>query len=223
MITPIEIQNKVFKSGGLGYDKRDVDQFVREILDGYETLYREKVELNDKMAVLSEGLQYYKTIEKTMQKALVLAEKTAEDVKNAAQKNARRIEKEAETKAQIILSDARRELDQVYTQTKQLLTQYDIYKAQIKSLVSAQLELLESDSFRLHSKAFGAFEAETEQNEAEAAMLGEAALSAEVEKLFDDMDDSSAQNIYSDESTAGEASDDYSAQGEAFDIIDLNE
>ena len=32
MITPIEIQSKTFKSGGLGYDKRDVDTFLREVL-----------------------------------------------------------------------------------------------------------------------------------------------------------------------------------------------
>ena len=30
MLTPIELQNKSFKSGGLGYDKKDVDQFFRE-------------------------------------------------------------------------------------------------------------------------------------------------------------------------------------------------
>ena len=75
MITPIEIQNKVFKSGGLGYDKKDVDSFMEEILDNYEALYRERMEMNDRINVLNEGLQYYKTIEKTLPKALVLAER----------------------------------------------------------------------------------------------------------------------------------------------------
>ena len=50
MITPIEIQNKVFKSGGLGYDKKDVDSFLQEILENYEGLYREKMEMNDRIA-----------------------------------------------------------------------------------------------------------------------------------------------------------------------------
>ena len=52
MITPIEIQNKTFKSGGLGYDKRDVDQFMKEVLSGYETIYRENVDLKIRFLLL---------------------------------------------------------------------------------------------------------------------------------------------------------------------------
>ena len=63
MLTPIEIQNKIFKSSGLGYDKKDVDNFVTEVLQSYEALYREKMELTDKINVLTEGIKYYKTIE----------------------------------------------------------------------------------------------------------------------------------------------------------------
>ena len=30
MLTPVEIQNRAFKSGGLGYDKKDVDaQYIK--------------------------------------------------------------------------------------------------------------------------------------------------------------------------------------------------
>ena len=68
MLTPVEIQNRVFKSGGLGYYKKDVDSFMKEIVDSYELLYREKMELSDKVNVLNDALQNYKTIEKTMQK-----------------------------------------------------------------------------------------------------------------------------------------------------------
>ncbi|MGN0505550.1 MAG: DivIVA domain-containing protein [Lachnospiraceae bacterium] len=150
MLTPIEIQNRVFKSGGLGYDKKDVDSFMKEISDSYEELYREKMELTDKVNVLNEGLQYYKTIEKTMQKALILAEKTADETKIAAQKTARQIEDEAITKSQIILSDAKNELERLHQQTVQLLQQYEAYKAQFKSLAAAQIQLLESDSFQIN-------------------------------------------------------------------------
>ena len=86
MLTPVEIQAKTFKSGGLGYDKKDVESFMREVNRSYEILYRENMELKDKVAVLNEGIQYYKSIEKTLQKALVLAEKTAETTKEAANK-----------------------------------------------------------------------------------------------------------------------------------------
>ena len=76
MLTPVEIQNRVFKSGGLGYDKKDVDSFMKEIVVSYELLYREKMEMADKVNVLNDALQNYKSIEKTLQKALILAQKT---------------------------------------------------------------------------------------------------------------------------------------------------
>ncbi|MBP5533487.1 MAG: DivIVA domain-containing protein, partial [Lachnospiraceae bacterium] len=38
MLTPVEIQAKTFKSGGLGYDKKDVESFMREVTRSYEIL-----------------------------------------------------------------------------------------------------------------------------------------------------------------------------------------
>lgn len=150
MLTPVEIQNRVFKSGGLGYDKKDVDSFMKEIVESYELLYREKMELSDKVNVLNDALQNYKTIEKTMQKALMLAQKTAEETQETALRNAHAIEKEAMTKSEIIVSDARRELERVHQKTVQLCQQYEKYKLQFKNLAAAQIELLETESFQIH-------------------------------------------------------------------------
>ena len=150
MLTPVEIQNRVFKSGGLGYDKKDVDSFMKEIVDSYELLYREKMELADKVNVLNDALQNYKTIEKTMQKALMLAQKTAEETQETALRNAHAIEKEAMTKSEIIVSDAKRELERLHQKTVMLCQQYEKFKLQFKNLAAAQIELLETESFQIH-------------------------------------------------------------------------
>ena len=150
MLTPVEIQNRAFKSGGLGYDKKDVDAFMKEIVDSYEILYREKMELTDKVNVLNEALQNYKTIEKTMQKALMLAQKTAEETQETALRNAHAIEKEAMTKSEILVSDAKRELERIHQKIVLLCQQYETYKLQFKNLAKSQIELLESESFQIH-------------------------------------------------------------------------
>lgn len=165
MITPVEIQNKAFKSGSFGYDKKDVDNFMQQILENYEELYREKMEMKDRINVLNEGLQYYKTIEKTLQKALVLAERTAEETKGNAVKNAQVIEQEAVSKANVILQDARRELEQIRRQATELVRQYDMYKAKFKSLAAAQAELLDSQSFSIRLEELSMFEASTDSVE----------------------------------------------------------
>lgn len=156
MITPIELQSKTFKTG-IGFDKKDVEYFISSLLGDYETLYKENIELKDKCNVLNEGINYYKTIEKTIQKALVLAEKTAEETKEAARQESHAIKEEARAKAKLILMDAQNELDKIHQQTIQLVRQYEAYKAQFKYLAKAQEELLESDAFNIHVANLDAF------------------------------------------------------------------
>ena len=167
MLTPVEMQGKTFKSGGLGYDKKDVEAFFRAVTKDYETLYRENMELKDKVAVLNEGIQYYKSIEKTIQKALVLAEKTAETTKEAANKEAKNIEKEAKVKANIMLADARNELESLHNKTIVLTQQYEKYKLQFKNLAKAQIEMLETDAFSINVARLDAFITEDEDKKEE--------------------------------------------------------
>lgn len=156
MLTPIEIQRRVFKSG-IGYEKKDVDTFIQEILSDYESMYKENVELNDKLNVLSDGLQYYKSIEKTLQKALVLAQQASDETKAVAEQHARAIEKDARAKADMILADARRDLEVLHRKTVNLVQQYDIFKAQFRQLAAAQVEMLSSESFQIHVANLDAF------------------------------------------------------------------
>lgn len=156
MLTPIEIKGTTFKSG-MGYAKKPVDDFVEELYRNYETLYKENVELKDKLNTLSEGIQYYKTIEKTLQKALVLAEKTATETKEAAVLQGETIEMEARAKAKLMLADAKNELNHLHTQTMDLARQYNTYKSQFKKIVTTQLELLESENFQIDFKSLDAF------------------------------------------------------------------
>ncbi len=172
MLTPVEVQSKVFKSGGLGYDKKDVENFRAELLRSYEEIYRDNMELKDKVSVLNEGIQYYKTIEKTLQKALMLAEKTAEETRANAAKEAKRIEQEARTKASIIVADARNELSSLHRQTQELIRQYEKYRAEFKHLATAQVELINSKAYDLDIKHFEI--AEDEPNPSVSSMVEEA-------------------------------------------------
>ena len=127
-------------------------------------MYKENVELSDKINVLSEGIQYYKTIEKTLQKALVLAQRTSDETKEAAEREARAIEQEARAKAELILADAQRDLDLLHAKTVNLVQQYELYKAQFKQLAAAQLEVLSSESFQIHVANLEAFLAQPQSS-----------------------------------------------------------
>ena len=79
MLTPIDIQNHVLKSTMGGYNKKETDDFIESIQASYEQLYKENSDLKKKITTLSEGIQYYKQMEGTLQKTLVLAEQTASE------------------------------------------------------------------------------------------------------------------------------------------------
>ncbi|HAP22171.1 MAG TPA: hypothetical protein DCR27_12955 [Lachnospiraceae bacterium] len=148
MLTPIDVQAKIFKSG-MGYSKADVDSFLTNLYADYGTLYRENMELKDKTNLLNESLNRYKDIEKSLQKALVLAETTSEETIASAKTNAAVIEQEARVKAEAIVADAKQELENIRSMTVELVQKYESYKSQYKALASAQMELLSSDAFNI--------------------------------------------------------------------------
>lgn len=148
MLTPIDVQAKTFKSG-MGYSKPDVDSFLTSLYTDYETLYRDNMELRNKIGVLNESLNRYKDIEKSLQKALVLAETTSEETIASAKTNAAVIEQEARVKAEAIVADAKKELENLHAATVKLLQQYESYKAQYKALATTQVELLNSEAFNI--------------------------------------------------------------------------
>ena len=156
MITPIDIQARNFRTG-MGYSKADVDAFFQTLTTDFEALYRENLELKDKINILNDGINHYKSIEKSLQKALVLAEQTAEDTISSAKANATVIEQEAVLKAQSIVADAKIELDHIHAKTIELIQQYEKYRAQYKSLAKAQMDLLDTPAFNIEVASLDAF------------------------------------------------------------------
>lgn len=148
MLSLNEIKNHEFKKG-IGYTKKSVDDFVNEIVESFEEVNRENSELKEKLATLSEGMQYYKSIEKTLQKSLVLAQKTADEKKEKALNNAKIIEKVARSRADSIITKAKNDLDAIYRQTDELNRRFELYKSYVKNLITTQLDLINSDTYKI--------------------------------------------------------------------------
>lgn len=111
MLTPIDIQNHVLKSTMGGYNKKETDDFIESIQVSYEQLYKENSDLKKKITTLSEGIQYYKQMEGTLQKTLVLAEQTASETLETSKTAAAQVEKESRAKADVMLAEAKARAD----------------------------------------------------------------------------------------------------------------
>lgn len=106
MLSSEEISADHIKSGFGGYNKKATREYLDGLREEYDSLYKENVELKDKLSVLSEGVQYYKNMEKSLQKALVLAERTTSETIHAAEMKAMAMEKEAKSKAEVLTKEA---------------------------------------------------------------------------------------------------------------------
>ena len=106
MLNAEEISADKIKSGLGGYKKKATQEYLSSIRNEYDALYKENIELKDKISVLSEGVQYYKNMEKSLQKALVLAERTTTETVHAAEVKALAMEQEAKAKAETVTKEA---------------------------------------------------------------------------------------------------------------------
>ena len=146
MMTTADLKNRSLKTG-IGYEKKDVDTFLDEIIASYEELYRSNVELNDRVNSLNEGLQHYKMIEASLQKTLVLAEKTAEETVNEAKEKAKQIEDEARGNTGRIALEAQQEIDSILAKKNELAKSYNDMKAKMKAELTKYIADLDNEQY----------------------------------------------------------------------------
>lgn len=168
MLSLIELQNKKVEAKRKKYEKDEMDAYLELVFDNYKQLTEENAKLteqlrnkerqmqaerddfNTKIKTLSDGVQYYRSIETTLQKALILAEKTSKETKDAAILKAESIEKAAHLHADKIINNAEEEYQKIREKSMQLIQQFNQYKLQLKEAASAQLQLVEGSEFDIH-------------------------------------------------------------------------
>ena len=107
MFTPQEIQEKTFvKAVFGGYDMATVDEFLEPLTEDYITLYKENAVLKSKMKVLVEKLEEYRAQEQSMRKAILTAQRTADNMVAEAERKSAHIVNEAEQSAHAKAADA---------------------------------------------------------------------------------------------------------------------
>ena len=88
MLTPVDIHNKEFGRSFRGYNEDEIDDFLDQVVNDYEKLYRENGQLKDELALKEKDLAQYHQLEKNLQDTLLVAQRTAEEVTRAAKTQA---------------------------------------------------------------------------------------------------------------------------------------
>jgi cell division initiation protein len=142
-LTPLDIHNKEFTRGFRGFDEDQVNDFLDQVIKDYEGVIRDKKQLESKVEELNARLQHFSDIENTLNKSILVAQETAEEVKQSASKEGKLIIKEAEKNADRIINEALAKSRKIALEIEELKKQSKVYRTRFRMLVEAQLEMLD--------------------------------------------------------------------------------
>ncbi len=105
-LTPLDIHHKEFRRSIRGYDDKEVDDFLDAVADEFERLFKENIDLSERMEAASEKVRTYQQMETTLHNTLVAAQRSAEEIVATAREEAATILRDAEVKAKEVIHDA---------------------------------------------------------------------------------------------------------------------
>ena len=142
-LTPLDIQQQRFKTRFRGFDIQEVDSFLDQMADAFESLLKQNENLKVESRRLQLEIQGYKNREDAFKRALLNSQRVIEQMKENAQKSAELIVAEAEVKAEKILNKAHNRLAQLHEDIAELKRQRMQIEVQIGSVIEAHGKLLE--------------------------------------------------------------------------------
>ncbi|MBQ9318423.1 MAG: DivIVA domain-containing protein [Bacilli bacterium] len=143
-----------------GYDPDEVNQFLDQVISKVENMIAELKEKDRQIALRDEKiaqltkmvnstghmrdkLAQYERIEATLNRAIVMAQKTSDQIKSNAHKESEIILEDAKKNASRIVNESLLKAEKTEMEANMLRRNVSIYKRKLKNIIEAQLELVD--------------------------------------------------------------------------------
>jgi cell division initiation protein len=143
VLTPVDILHTQFRGAIRGYNKQQVDEFVRLVRESMEELIREKSELQRKVDTIGDELERIRKIESAMSTALTVAQQSADELKANAHQQAEMIIREAEQRRVQLTADAQKEVERLRTDIDVLESTRDRFESEFRTSLIGYLDWLD--------------------------------------------------------------------------------
>src|SRR3954454_456280 len=130
--SPVELRHVSFKRGLLGYRRSPVDRTIDEVVESFETVWRERADYADRIEQLQADLRRHRELETLLRSTLTTAEQSAHELKDQARREAALVLEEAHAEARKITQAALAELERLGADT-----------TRIKALLGAALDAVD--------------------------------------------------------------------------------
>ena len=180
MLTPNDISSKKFEKSAFGYKPEDVDNFLSEVLNSYSAVYAEKEAAEEKLEVLAEKLEEYRSNEDSLRTVLMGAQKLGEN-----------IVRDSKAKAEVIISEAENQVKQVFAESEsKIIKEKETLATLQKETAEFKKHLLAM--YRQHLELISLMPENGEEKTAEEEVLSEEPVEAEetvVEETIEETED----------------------------------
>ena len=119
-LTPVEIRHIKLGRSLLGYDREVVDDLLEDVVESFETVWRERADLADKIERVEEDLVRYRELETLLRTTLVSAERASQDLKEQATRETRLLLDEAHAEARRIRHQALADVERMRAESMKI-------------------------------------------------------------------------------------------------------
>jgi cell division initiation protein len=145
-LTPVEIRHVKLGRRLFGYDRKETESLLANIVSSFEQVWRERADLRDELEELGSELGRQKEIEGALRKTLISAERMADEVRSQARREAEVIVSEARATARDVVSGAEAERERIHAEIRRLRTLEVDVRADYRAFLVSALDRLEGDT-----------------------------------------------------------------------------
>jgi cell division initiation protein len=136
-----------------GYDPDEVNHFLDQVIQQVEQIVKENKEKDARIKELEhfeqenrrlvQKLEQYEKVEGTLNRAIVMAQKTSDQMRASAHQEAEVILSDAKKNANRIVNEALLKAEKAEDEAARLNRNMKIFKRRVKEIIEAQLEVVE--------------------------------------------------------------------------------
>jgi len=108
-ISALDIRQQQFTTRFRGFDRQEVEAFLEDVAEDYESVVKENTLLKEQLAALEERSRNITEHERTLQDTLVTTHRLTEEMKQAAKREAEMVVRDAEMRGEKVAEEMRAE------------------------------------------------------------------------------------------------------------------
>lgn len=130
-----------FSTSKDGYNKVEVNKFVNEVVTEYESMLTKLKQKDREINELSKSLEKYDNLELALNKTILMAEESANQMKKLAKDEADNLINDAKKNASRIVNEALMQAEKTELESVRLKRNIIMFKKKLKILLENQMDL----------------------------------------------------------------------------------